>query len=502
MQPQVLLFVLAGLIVAAELWQFRMSFPFDDAYITFRYAENVATGHGVVWNIGGPPTEGYTNFLLVLALTPFAFFHVDEMVISQIIGVVATILTAVVLFKFLASVGGPRTWAFGAAFLYLLLPYTWANAFNGLETSLFVLIVTSAFYFGIQEEWRGAFIFASLACLIRPEGALAGVILGASGIWTSQGRIERVLALRAMLLYLVLPMALYGAFKLFYFGNLLPNSFYIKTGSGFHGIQNLKQFTLGNMILLAVAAYGLVRHAGHWRRLAPIILWSLALVLFYTWPEPLQGFYDRFCWPAMPAIVALAALGVSREKWNVSSIVIFATLLGSQAIFSIPRMRTEMSLATNERGRQIYRELGTALHALPDHAHMTFAFQDAGAVPYFSEMKNIDFVGLNTTAIARAETTLQACAELESVPPEILLIPAYHDKGQCWTVFTAGHGKAGALIPQLIHRPLMGRYICAGRITYLGYDILCFVLPRYATEVTQELSSYTWFVPGPIPCLQ
>lgn len=43
-------------------------FPFqiDDSYISLRYARNLATGFGIVFNPDGPRTEGYTNFLLIL----------------------------------------------------------------------------------------------------------------------------------------------------------------------------------------------------------------------------------------------------------------------------------------------------------------------------------------------------------------------------------------------------------------------------------------------------
>ena len=43
----------------------------DDAFITYRYASNLAFGHGITWNPGTAPTEGYTNFLLVVGLAPF-----------------------------------------------------------------------------------------------------------------------------------------------------------------------------------------------------------------------------------------------------------------------------------------------------------------------------------------------------------------------------------------------------------------------------------------------
>ena len=37
--------------------------PQDDAFISFRYAANLARGDGLVFNPGMPPVEGYTNFL-------------------------------------------------------------------------------------------------------------------------------------------------------------------------------------------------------------------------------------------------------------------------------------------------------------------------------------------------------------------------------------------------------------------------------------------------------
>jgi arabinofuranosyltransferase len=496
-----LLIAIIGLLIAAVVWHWRMSFPFDDAYITFRYAENLANGYGIVWNIGGPHTEGYTNFLLVLILSPFAYFNADLLIVSQFIGIALTILTALVIFKFIRQISESDGWPVAAALLYLLLPYTWANAFSGLETSLFVLLVTSSFYFAVCRKWTVAFILVSLASLARPEGALAGVILAISLYRINKS--ERGLAIRSMLTFFMLPIALYAGFKFFYFGDLLPNSFYIKTGNGgFQGIQNSKGFIRSNVILIVISIYALWRYRDKWRSLTPLLLWSCGLLLFYVWPEPLQGFYFRFDWPAVPALAIFATLALSPEKWNWRSFVILTVVIASQIVLTFPRLRNETQLATLERGRQIYHELGFALRSIPNHERMTFAFQDAGAVPYYSEMKNIDLVGLNTTAIAKARSAHEACSILDSLQPDIMLIPAYHDTGKCWMVFHDGHGKAGKLIPELIHQPSMAHYICAGRITYLGYDILCYVLPKYAQTVSTEFSKYGWFVAGAIPCLQ
>ena len=43
----------------------RQTWPYtvDDAFIWFRYAQNLAAGHGITFNPEGPRAEGYTGFL-------------------------------------------------------------------------------------------------------------------------------------------------------------------------------------------------------------------------------------------------------------------------------------------------------------------------------------------------------------------------------------------------------------------------------------------------------
>jgi hypothetical protein len=48
----------------------------DDAYISYRYAENLMRGEGLVFN-HGERVEGYSNFLYVLSVAP-AFWVTDR----------------------------------------------------------------------------------------------------------------------------------------------------------------------------------------------------------------------------------------------------------------------------------------------------------------------------------------------------------------------------------------------------------------------------------------
>ena len=56
----------AGVILLLHGW-FYFHYTSDDAYISYRYARNLADGVGLVWN-PGEHVEGYTNFLWVMML--------------------------------------------------------------------------------------------------------------------------------------------------------------------------------------------------------------------------------------------------------------------------------------------------------------------------------------------------------------------------------------------------------------------------------------------------
>src|SRR5260221_12752681 len=69
---------------AAYLWTIH-----EDAFIGFRYVRHLVAGHGLVWNIGEPPVEGYTNFLWLMLLAGFTRLGADMPVTPQGLGTIA-----------------------------------------------------------------------------------------------------------------------------------------------------------------------------------------------------------------------------------------------------------------------------------------------------------------------------------------------------------------------------------------------------------------------------
>ena len=57
--------LLAGVAAYGVLYVDFRGPPFEDAAMLMRYAENLAAGHGIVWNVGEAPVDGATDFLFM-----------------------------------------------------------------------------------------------------------------------------------------------------------------------------------------------------------------------------------------------------------------------------------------------------------------------------------------------------------------------------------------------------------------------------------------------------
>src|SRR5437899_1439902 len=81
-------------VILAAAWVFALGFVanrgfyHDDAFIGLRYARNLISGHGLVWN-GGERVEGYTNGLFTLLEGLLGATGVDLIVASRVINISA-----------------------------------------------------------------------------------------------------------------------------------------------------------------------------------------------------------------------------------------------------------------------------------------------------------------------------------------------------------------------------------------------------------------------------
>lgn len=399
---------------AAHLWS-----PFlllDDAFISFRYAQNLLAGHGLVYN-PGERVEGYTNFLWTLLLAAGGALGLDLPRLSVALAAAAGI-AAVALLARLAA------WAFPESpLLAALPPLVFASlgsqprfVVSGLETLLFaalLLLGLERLLVGRRPAAAGA-AFA-LATMARPEGGLYWLLtLPFAAAGAGDGRRWRA-ALRFALPFVALYLP-YFVWRWSYYGWLLPNTFYVKA-SDFTWARPARavpqllmladRWNAWPLVALAVGALvvpAAVEGAARWR----LVCWSwlLATLGYFFWVggDFLVFFGPRFLLPALPPLLLLATHGLAGLTQPLAPRAgallragVVAGLLAAALWFAWPARLGRLEALAMEQ--EAWTRLGHWLRdGTPPHA--VLATGGAGITPYYAQRRTLDMYGLTDEHIA------------------------------------------------------------------------------------------------------
>ncbi|MCH9808025.1 MAG: hypothetical protein K0U74_09850 [Alphaproteobacteria bacterium] len=406
----------------------------DDAAITRSYAENIANGHGFVYNIGGERVEGATSFLWTLIVAvAYAVTSTPAFLIfaTCFVATVAATYAALSLANHFGNLyrlpSRPLQWAMVVALIGLPGFYLWSTL-SLMEVAVWAgvllwLIVRCVEW--IDEERQSDLAMIALAAsmpLLRPEGvAMAIGLLGLTAV-LSPGRIRAPLfAIGACVASFI---ALTG-FRLAYFGYPFPNTYYAKVSADrlqnfMDGLKYIIDYVLqapgaqifivawaviavivirgivknrslsGTSILIpAAAVFGVLAtyaalggdHFKYWRFIAPITpIVPLASVLAVAWL--LQSKFNA----ALSEGTARWALGVLAVGWLGISLLHY-----HQSRFVIVR-----EYVINERGLKF----GEAFNELKPAASIGVGAAGGVALTYDGPIR--DMLGLNWTEMAHA----------------------------------------------------------------------------------------------------
>jgi arabinofuranosyltransferase len=418
----------AVLVPHARLFDFVT----DDAYISFRYARNLALHGQLVFNLG-ERVEGYTNFLWTVILALGIKLGLGPVDLSRFLGVALAIGTLAVVVRISLRLAGEERsrWHLLAP---LLLAATgayacWAS--GGLETHLFTFLVTLGFERVLAEvaQRRGyasGVIFA-LAAMTRPEGAMLFALVALFRLGANLRRERRLLPRRHELAWAGLFLALFAPYFLWrwhYYGWLFPNTFYVKS-SGAAGTWKLGGYYLrrfcedyGVFFLLIVAALGRPDRADQRRRdlrlLAAIVCLFYAIYVVKVGGD-FMGLY-RFILPVLP----LAAVVLAESSRRVYALLqpllgawvpglALALVAAGFVVGSVHTSREALTFVGADSGIDMPAYLKRyAEERIPvgrwlgqNRAADDFAtFGGAGVIPYYSEIPGIDVFGLVDATIA------------------------------------------------------------------------------------------------------
>ena len=433
--PLGLVFVFAcAILFAFHAHAFR--FTQDDAYISMRYARNLVDGRGLVFN-PGERVEGYTNFAWTLLL---ALFHQLALPVEKAAAVmgtafgIASLLVAARLAKSLEGRWGPASMCTAALVAGCSAFALWCTA--GLETGMFTFLVTAGFERALAPKVsdRGRALAPLLfvaAALTRPEGVLFFVIWMCIRLfdWRMESRAATSSASSAPVpssasigwipprslvrdaLLFIGPMAIYAAWKLWYFGDLFPNTYYAKAGFTSEyiqrGIAYTKEFFLAYGALgiaPALAVYAVLRAGARSIEARLLFVW-LAYALYVIWIGGDVLYTHRFWLPTLPIGCVLVARGLvhaaDRARLplpkSAALALVIALLIGSGIAVNWKSIQTRRALEENFVLNMQQTGQWLKNHFAPGSK---IAITTIGAISYFSDLNVIDLLGLTDYEIA------------------------------------------------------------------------------------------------------
>lgn len=237
-------FILFIFVITALAWQS------DDAYHAYVMAKNLVLGNGFVYNIGERATASSCPlFTLVVAL---GYFFIRKMFIVSLL--ICIIFSGLAYFIVLKDFCHTKKQVIGA-----FLALTGSSCFisyttSGLENSL-LFFLTALFlkvYFS-RDTYRTGELFklAILVALIAMTRMDAVLLVVPMVVYAFLAKRENVSFIKAVGIGIggLSPFILWELFSVFYYGFLVPNTAFVKLGTGIPEIEYIKR----GVIYLAIS---------------------------------------------------------------------------------------------------------------------------------------------------------------------------------------------------------------------------------------------------------
>ncbi len=399
--------------------------PFEDAAMLMRYADHLAKGDGIVWNVGEAPVDGATDFLFMVSSAGLITLGATVGRAVRGLGYVSHILTVILIYWTCRYLWKANTWISALSALYLVVGTGLSYVAAYFGTPFFALAVTCTWILGLilihqlkESFWMSlAFSLAGLITgLIRPEGAILAILMLVSLIlWRNPNR-SRVLIATFISTFIILGGA-YFLWRWNYFGQPLPNPFYRKGGGLLYwdsfnasllntirlslpfflafllGLRSKETAKLTGLFLLPVigfaAAFVLISDDTNYGARFQYATVPLVLLTWYPLVKELQIKVQ----PASPK-------GKDGGKSNWERIILIAGVCSIFTALIYYAWQQNCSLTSFQRdcttpyesdGRY---DLGKVLAEYRDRNYV-LATTEAGLLPYYSGWTTIDTWGLN-----------------------------------------------------------------------------------------------------------
>ena len=444
------------LLVVTLLYGGFRAYAYDDVFITYRYASNLASGAGLVYN-PGERVLSTTSPLWAALLSPFAALGLDVHAAAVLLGAFSLAAGGICLWQIGRASRQPWI-AWAGLLLYPLHPVVTGTL--GSETPLYLALGLGALALHLRGRPRLAAACAGLAAAARPDGLLFAAVIGLDALaqsWNARrrgGRSPLPWGAAGIFLLAWLPWVLWAWA---YYGSPLPVTLAAKQAQGtlavsqsfwggfwqtLHTSAEAGYFRLELGLALVGMVFLVWRLVRGWREgalragladLRPLGLllgWTLAYFAAYT----ALG-VTRYFWyyaPLLPALVVgiglgLDALGQAAARIFPPRSRLLRLALPALVCAGLVLAQGEALAHTAPDVRMsVYRQAGEWLQAnTPPEASV--GTLEVGLLGYISQRRMVDFAGLlqpETAAQLSVQGSYDRTAQwaVQRYQPEVLVL--------------------------------------------------------------------------------
>ena len=358
--------------------------PAEDAVILYEYAKNLAKTGLITYGGSEIPIEGATDFLWMVVIAALKAIGINEFASSLVLNFLGLALVASFFRNPIEKV------LVGAAFL--LTPFLYSS-FSGFSTISFsaVYIISIKLLF---DKSKYLYISLLVLCLVRPDGVVwgAGVVL--IRIFQVENSEELKIEISRCFGWLIVPGLLYFASRYWYFGELLPLPFLVKSS----GPASFFIFHLGSLAAISVVLLPVIFTLGALikskEEAIRILILFLMPVLFYAVMRLDQNIGNRFLAPMF-----FAGLYIFSRFYGTRAIAIFVSL----SAFTMLNLTVNTADSVVSSSRENIYYISKDLKELQGRMLIT----EAGRLTYYSDWFSEDSWGLNTPRFAHNLITVE-----------------------------------------------------------------------------------------------
>lgn len=215
------LILIPSLTITVRLIVFLIvPYTYEDAYITFKYADNLVNGFGLVYNIG-ERVYGTTVPLFAILISAFKIIGILPIMSSLMINLISEGITSLIVYKFLKDYSNNLIAAI-VSLLFVFSPSNISWSIQGMETAFFSAVIALSFFSFYKKKYLLALLFAFLCAMIRVDGLSVTFLIFIFTLFNL-----RLSALKLIAVPLLI-FIFWNIFLYLYFGSFLPNSMIAK----------------------------------------------------------------------------------------------------------------------------------------------------------------------------------------------------------------------------------------------------------------------------------